>query len=651
MFLLFLYDKINLYKYLIFAAPDELCINIPKFSTRHTASGVLTHVDGSSVGAFGYLPQDIIGRSIMEFYHPEDFPYLKTVYESVMKSGQTPGVSFSSKPYRFLIQNNSYITIETEWSSFVNPWSRKLEFINGIHKVIQGPKNIDVFSAAFKEPLTEVAEECHQHAKMIQEEIFKLLDDPVPRSSETVKQQVSKRCQALANFMESLMTEINKSDLKIDLPHETDITVSERDSVMLGEISPHHDYYDSKSSSETPPSYNQLNYNENLQRFFSSQSYLPDSQVDTMTIEQSENDSGGASNEQCKTNPRDSLSPQNCVESRSESGGNLSSTSNAQMDCGGLPAENQAIGRIVKPMTLTEALLSKHNDDMEKVMLKKYREARVGYRNDKNRMKNDRYYCDMTGTAQVLGQGIKRSGSTSWENEAHKSSKHQHVTENHKEMEKAIAKDTEESNRNNNTVPLSTASKVPITPITQAPRNVELWPPFSVSLTSMQNTTVVTPSSLTAPTVYPTVYYIPTSQALPSQEHPGPSPSNGSYGIQYMARIVYPQPSLFGQPFVYPQPQIIYQPLPFNQPVSSTAGSGIINQQNSQAGFAVRLPDQNQLLLRVSFTILVLITFFLFFSYNSIYLEISNNAFIANFRSTHYNSSDLSKWFWFFFTC
>lgn len=39
---------------------------------------------------------------------------------------------------------------------------------------------------------------------------------------------------------------------------------------MLGEISPHHEYYDSKSSSDTPPSYNQLNYNENIQRFFQS---------------------------------------------------------------------------------------------------------------------------------------------------------------------------------------------------------------------------------------------------------------------------------------------------------------------------------------------------------------------------------------------
>lgn len=39
---------------------------------------------------------------------------------------------------------------------------------------------------------------------------------------------------------------------------------------MLGEISPHHEYYDSKSSTETPPSYNQLNYDANIERFFKS---------------------------------------------------------------------------------------------------------------------------------------------------------------------------------------------------------------------------------------------------------------------------------------------------------------------------------------------------------------------------------------------
>jgi hypothetical protein len=38
---------------------------------------------------------------------------------------------------------------------------------------------------------------------------------------------------------------------------------------MLGEISPHHDDHSmSNQSSETPPSYTQLNYRENIERFF-----------------------------------------------------------------------------------------------------------------------------------------------------------------------------------------------------------------------------------------------------------------------------------------------------------------------------------------------------------------------------------------------
>lgn len=63
---------------------------------------------------------------------------MKETYEMVMKKGQTAGASFCSKPYRFLIQNGCYILLETEWTSFVNPWSRKLEFVVGHHRVFQG---------------------------------------------------------------------------------------------------------------------------------------------------------------------------------------------------------------------------------------------------------------------------------------------------------------------------------------------------------------------------------------------------------------------------------------------------------------------------------------------------------------------------------
>lgn len=119
--------------------PEEILNQrLPRFSTKHTEKGVLTHVDGKSVAAFGYLPQDIIGRSIMDFYHAEDMPILKETYGMVMKNAQTTATPVYSPPYRFLIKNGCYVILETEWTSFVNPWSRKLVFIVGHHRVLKG---------------------------------------------------------------------------------------------------------------------------------------------------------------------------------------------------------------------------------------------------------------------------------------------------------------------------------------------------------------------------------------------------------------------------------------------------------------------------------------------------------------------------------
>jgi period circadian protein len=29
----------------------------------------------------GYLPHDMLGKSILDFYHPEDLPFLREVYQ------------------------------------------------------------------------------------------------------------------------------------------------------------------------------------------------------------------------------------------------------------------------------------------------------------------------------------------------------------------------------------------------------------------------------------------------------------------------------------------------------------------------------------------------------------------------------------------
>ena len=64
------------------AAPEETIIS-SVFTTRHTATCYLAHVDPDVVQYFGYLPQEMVGRSLFDFYHPEDLPFIKDIYETV----------------------------------------------------------------------------------------------------------------------------------------------------------------------------------------------------------------------------------------------------------------------------------------------------------------------------------------------------------------------------------------------------------------------------------------------------------------------------------------------------------------------------------------------------------------------------------------
>lgn len=50
----------------------------------------------------------------------------------VMQSGGQP---FDYSPLRFRTRNGEYVTLDTSWSSFINPWSRKISFIIGRHRV------------------------------------------------------------------------------------------------------------------------------------------------------------------------------------------------------------------------------------------------------------------------------------------------------------------------------------------------------------------------------------------------------------------------------------------------------------------------------------------------------------------------------------
>lgn len=55
------------------------------------------------------------------------------LFSAVLKyAGHPP---FEHSPVRFRAQNGDFIILDSSWSSFVNPWSWKVSFIIGRHKV------------------------------------------------------------------------------------------------------------------------------------------------------------------------------------------------------------------------------------------------------------------------------------------------------------------------------------------------------------------------------------------------------------------------------------------------------------------------------------------------------------------------------------
>jgi period circadian protein len=86
--------------------------------------------------------------------------------------------SFKSKPYRFMIQNGSLVVLETEWSSFINPWTKSVEFVVGQHRVRRGPADPDIFHPPGNRKndlLASISEEVLKEAKVIEKEIVSLL--------------------------------------------------------------------------------------------------------------------------------------------------------------------------------------------------------------------------------------------------------------------------------------------------------------------------------------------------------------------------------------------------------------------------------------------------------------------------------------------
>uniref|UniRef100_A0A8C5GI55 Aryl hydrocarbon receptor nuclear translocator 2 n=1 Tax=Gouania willdenowi TaxID=441366 RepID=A0A8C5GI55_GOUWI len=128
-------------------------LSVPtEFLSRHNSDGVITFVDPRCINVIGYQPQDLLGKDILEFCHPEDQSHLRESFQQVVKlKGQVLSVM-----YRFRMKNREWMLIRTSSFTFQNPYSDEIEYIictntnvnSGVH---EAGKSIDKTEALFSQ--------------------------------------------------------------------------------------------------------------------------------------------------------------------------------------------------------------------------------------------------------------------------------------------------------------------------------------------------------------------------------------------------------------------------------------------------------------------------------------------------------------------
>uniref|UniRef100_A0A6P7FSG6 Protein cycle-like n=1 Tax=Diabrotica virgifera virgifera TaxID=50390 RepID=A0A6P7FSG6_DIAVI len=94
-----------------------------QFISRHALDGKFLFIDQRSTLVLGFLPQELLGTSMYEYFHHEDIQSLAEYHKVALQSTN----AVTTEVYRFRTKSGSFIKIQSEWKSFKNPWTKEIE--------------------------------------------------------------------------------------------------------------------------------------------------------------------------------------------------------------------------------------------------------------------------------------------------------------------------------------------------------------------------------------------------------------------------------------------------------------------------------------------------------------------------------------------
>ncbi|KRY52479.1 Period circadian -like protein 3, partial [Trichinella britovi] len=253
------------------------------FYTKFSSDLRFTDVDVECVCWWGYLLQDLIGKSLFNYILPENISIVKEALEMAAKLAGKP---VFGKPYHFFINNGDSILMESEWIVLLHPWSSKVDAVLAKHRVLISPKNTDIFTEKIRNQAID--EEKISEAQNFLMDVFSQVRVKSDRLSNCCTSNNDEQKSSYSSSPpEEPRNVINNSPVGESLHQENLIeSLVEQVAVSEGMFSykGYHGSQNFKSSCKTEslsdsppdssgscPSYNQINLLENVNRYFKSQ--------------------------------------------------------------------------------------------------------------------------------------------------------------------------------------------------------------------------------------------------------------------------------------------------------------------------------------------------------------------------------------------
>lgn len=112
-------------------ATDPVLRNI-QFTSRHAMDGKFLFIDQRATLVLGFLPQELLGTSMYEYFNHKDIAALAESHKVALQTTE----KVTTPVYGLRTKNNGFINVQSEWKSFKNPWTRDVEFLIAKNNVI-----------------------------------------------------------------------------------------------------------------------------------------------------------------------------------------------------------------------------------------------------------------------------------------------------------------------------------------------------------------------------------------------------------------------------------------------------------------------------------------------------------------------------------